>query len=94
MALIISSKIRAKLVEKHSVSKDEVEQCFTTREGKYLIDKREEHLTDPPSQWFIAETYYGRTLKVVFVMDGDNIFIKTAYEANEIEIGIYKRCAK
>ncbi len=94
MALIISSKIRAKLIEKHSVSEEEVEQCFTTREGKFLIDQREEHLTDPPSQWFISETYYGRTLKIVFVMAGEDIFIKTAYEANEKEIHIYRIYAK
>ena len=46
---------------------------------------REEHRTNPPTHWFLAETCYGRLLKVVFVPDtnGKDIYIKTAYEPNE-----------
>jgi len=53
---------------------------------------REEHRTNPPTHWFLAETCYGRLLKVVFVPDtnGKDIYIKTAYEPNETEIRIYR----
>ncbi|RRQ19921.1 BrnT family toxin [Thiohalobacter thiocyanaticus] len=93
MALIVSSRVKAKLIEKHSVSEEEVIQCFATREGGFLKDTREEHLTDPPSQWFVAETYFGRILKVVFIMEDGDIYIKTAYPANSKEIRIYEKYA-
>ena len=74
MAIKISHKIREKLEEKHNVCEDEVVQCFANRDGHYLRDEREEHKSDPPTQWFIAETDYGRKLKVVFVMKDGTVY--------------------
>jgi hypothetical protein len=48
MALIISSKVRTKLANKKPpVTKEEIEQCFVNRTGKYLLDIREEHAENP-----------------------------------------------
>jgi hypothetical protein len=100
MAIVISPRIRKKLEEKHGVSEDEIRQCFANVEGGFIRDTREEHQTDPPSHWFVAETNRRRKLKVVFVarkvlaVDGNEtvqIEIKTAYDANGEEISIYER---
>ncbi len=76
------------------MSEREVEQCFENRDGSFLKDSREAHLTDPPTLWFIAETNKGRLLKVCFVNQENKIFIKTSYEPNSAEIEIYNRKAK
>jgi hypothetical protein len=102
MPLWYSDDVRKKLAEKHKVSEDEVRQCFENREGDYLEDPREEHRTDPPTHWFVAETNRLRVLKVVFVArkikteSGSEIRvdIKTAYPANPTEIDIYNRLGK
>jgi hypothetical protein len=95
MPLVISPKVRAKLVAKvPPVTQSEIEQCFTNRTGIYLIDTREEHESDPPTRWFIAETYFGRKLKVVFVPRLPNIVIRTAYDPNPTEIQIYNKYGK
>ena len=91
MGLVISPKIKEKLRHKHWVNEEEIVQCFASREGRFLIDTREEHRTDPPTHWFIAETSRGRLLKVVFVPIGDEIHIKTAYTPNETEKRIYNK---
>lgn len=92
MSLIISQKIRAKLANKTPpVTEDEITQCFTTRSGVYLRDLREEHQTDPPTRWFISETYYGRMLKIVFIRKDNDVIIKTAYDPNANEARIYKK---
>lgn len=93
MALKCSSAVKQKLAEKHGVSLDEVQQCFANREGGLLEDARENHKTDPPTQWFIAETDYGRCLKVVFILKNGNILLKTAYSPNSKEEAIYSRHA-
>ncbi len=49
MGLVISPKTREKLRKKHCVTEEEVKQCFASREGKFLIDTREEHRTNPPT---------------------------------------------
>lgn len=93
MALKCSSAVKRKLAEKHSVSLEEVQQCFANREGGLLEDTREDHKTDPPTQWFIAETDYGRRLKVVFMLKDGDIILKTAYLPNDLEESIYRRYA-
>lgn len=94
MSLIISSKISQKLEQKHGVSKDDILQCFASREKGFLEDTREDHKTDPPTKWFIGETDFGRKLKVVFVQtDKGDIYIKTAYLANDDEKRIYEKFA-
>lgn len=83
MPLIISAKVLAKLSAKvPPVARDEVIQCFANRTGLYLIDDREEHESDPPTQWFIAETDYGRKLKIAFIVRAKDIYLRSAYDAN------------
>jgi hypothetical protein len=90
--LKISPKVAAKLAAKTPpVTRQEIEQCFANRNGNYLVDPREEHASDPPTRWFIAETDFGRLLKVVFIPLEREIVIRTAYDPNEEERRIYKK---
>ena len=89
MSIVISNKIRDKLLHKHNVTPEEVEQCFANVNGEYILDVREEHRTDEPTYWFIAETNYGRRLKVVFVREHGKIYIRTAFEPNQATIANY-----
>lgn len=91
MALVVSPKIREKLATKHSVTAEEVAQCFANMTGRCLTDTREDHATDPPTLWFIAETDYGRKLKVVFVRKDGDIFLKSAFVPNATELSIYRK---
>ena len=94
MSIHFSDKVRLKLAVKHNIQPHEVEECFCNREKGFLTDTREDHKTNPPTQWFIAETDYGRELKVVFIlMDNGEIFIKSAFTPNAIEKDIYDRHA-
>ncbi len=94
MALIVSPKIRAKLADKHSVSIDEVKQCFANRCGNYLEDEREDHKSDPPTLWFVAETDFGKKLKVCFICESGNIYLRTAFPADPESISIFERHGK
>lgn len=91
MGIKISDRILEKLAQKHNVKAEEVAQCFANRNGRSLRDSRAKHQTNPPTQWFIAETDYGRRLKVVFIRDGSDIEIKSAFEPNPEELRIYKK---
>ena len=92
MALVISHGVLAKLAAKvPPVTRAEIEQCFANRTGIYLFDLREEHASDPPTRWFIAETYYGRKLKVAFIQKGEDVVIRSAFEPNEQEMRIYTK---
>lgn len=91
MKLIISQRVRSKLQDKHNVSEKEVEECFENRMGRDLFDTREEHKTDPPTRWFLSCTNHQRLLKVGFVPSKKGMEIKTAYDANQTEISIYKK---
>ncbi len=94
MPVQISPAVRQKLADKHQVTAEEITQCFANRSGKSLLDNREEHRTDPPSKWFIAECDNARKLKVVYVVVGKGVIeIKTAYDPNEDEIRIYNKLA-
>lgn len=93
MALKCSPAVKQKLAQKHGVSLEEVQQCIANRDGNLLEDSREEHQTDPPTQWFIAETDFGRHLKVAFILKQGDVIVKTAYEPNGTEERIYKRFA-
>lgn len=102
MAIVISDRVRRKLIDKHNVSEDEIRQCFMNGGEHFFRDPREEHQTDPPSHWFVAETNQRRKLKVVFLarkvqaLDGQKveIHIKTAYPANAEEIALYERLSR
>lgn len=73
---------------------DEIRQCFANLDGKMLYDTRATHLTDPLTRWFIAETNYGRELKIAFIEREGNLHIKTAYEPNEVERRVYAEANK
>ena len=89
MDLFVSPGVREKLETKHGVTIGEVEECFANREGKVLDDLRERHRTQPPTRWFIARTDDGRTLKVVFILRGRTIHLRTAFEPEESAIRTY-----
>lgn len=92
---MIAADIRAKLADdQHHVKEGEVHEAFMNREGPYLEDDREEHRTDPPTEWFLSYTDRGRLLKVIFVFQDGNIFLKSAYDANEKTIHIYTERSK
>jgi uncharacterized DUF497 family protein len=81
--------VRTKLRDRHKVTEREVSQCFINRTGGLLEDTREKHKTNPPTEWFIAETNHGRALKICFVQVGTAIHIKSAYPPNAEEVRIY-----
>lgn len=92
MALLISSKVQQKLANKQPpVTVAEIEECFATRSGTLLKDTREQHKSNPATLWFIAETYYGRQLKVVFIPKNGDIIIRSAYSPNKQELRIYRK---
>lgn len=84
--LIISAKIREKIEDPShgQVTEREVRECFMNRCGRVCEDDREEHRTDPPTQWFVAPTHVGRLLKIVYVEDDENIYLKSAYPATRV----------
>ncbi|TVL14775.1 DUF4258 domain-containing protein [Shewanella algae] len=94
MKLLISKAIQKKLLEKHNVSPKEVFECFFNRTHSFLIDKREEHKTDPITKWFVSETDVGRKLKVCFIETKDGIAIKTTFEPKPGVISLYFKVAK
>jgi uncharacterized DUF497 family protein len=87
--LIISPEIQGKLELKHGISRSDVEQCFINRQRSYLLDDRLDHLTEPPTEWFISENDRGILIKVVFVFDNRMIYLKSAFPPNSTEIRIY-----
>jgi len=90
MKFSIAPTIYDKLKNKHQVAETEIEECFLNREHNHLIDTREEHATDPPTQWFISQTDKGRLLKVVWMKDDVlGIVIKSAFEPSSETIGYY-----
>lgn len=93
MPIIIAENIKQKLTDKHNVTEKEVVQCFSNIEGGLLKDTRENHQTLPPTLWFLAPTNGGRYLKIVFIQIDEDVHIKTAYDANDDEIRIYKKFA-
>lgn len=91
--LVITHKVKTKLNQRHNVKESEIIEAFANREKGFLTDSREEHRSDPPTEWFVAETDFGRKLKVCFVNAEGNIHIKTAYTATEQICDIYNRHA-
>ena len=94
MELKISVKVAAKLIQKHNVVREEIEECFATRPKGYLADIREDHQTNPPTLWFISETYKGRSLKIAFMIIEGDIVIKTAFKPSDQDIHCYNKFAK
>ncbi|MEI2429178.1 hypothetical protein RDV84_23200 [Lysobacter yananisis] len=79
----ISPGVAEKLRTRHSVTSDEIAECFANRTGKFFEDTRAGNITNPPTYWFVADTDTGRKLKVVFVRHVDYFAIKTAYEPTD-----------
>ena len=95
MKLIISQGVRTKLSSKKPpVSEMEIVECFSNRSRTYLIDTRAKNLTNPLTRWFIAETNFGRKLKVAFIPTQAGVEIKSAYDPNEVELRIYATKSK
>lgn len=92
--LVISQKIESKLLDRHGVTVEEVRECFANCVGGLLTDNREEHKTNPPTEWFIAETNRGRRLKVIFVEDNGSVYLKSAFAPNGDEERMYAKVAK
>ena len=92
--LIISPAILEKLQTKHDVSRRDIEQCFDNRIGDYLEDADEDHQTDPPSLWFVAPTNCDQLLKIIFVFQDGNIYVKSAFPANAKAIKLYETHGK
>lgn len=92
MILHISDEIEKKLRDRHGVDQFDILQCFGNQTRSALIDEREEHKTDPPTQWFISETDSGRLLKIVFIqLTVLDVVIKSAYEPDPDEERIYQK---
>lgn len=99
MPLFISPAVRKKLAAKHNVTEDEIRQCFLNLDGVYLRDRREQHDTDPPTWWFIAETNRCRLLKVAFIARSietskgpvTQTEVKTAFPPDAEDIECWKR---
>lgn len=89
MEPFISHKVLEKLTSRHKIAASEVFECFANRTGPPLVDTREKHLTNPPTQWFIAQTDMGKKLKIVYIPSSDGPIIKTAYPPNAMELHIY-----
>lgn len=86
----VSPSVENKLHVKHGVTIQEVFECFANREGRMVLDIREEHRTDPPTRWFVAETNRGRRLKVLAILEDDgHIIIKSAFDAKPNIIALY-----
>ncbi len=95
MNLIVRPAVLLKLKTKHYVTIAEVEECFLNQTKDFLEDDRTEHLTMPPTRWFISETDKGRVLKVVFVEQPPQVYeLKTAYEPSPEEERIYDKYAQ
>lgn len=95
MPLIISEDVRKKIAadDHGGLTVEEVEQCFQNHCGPYCTDSREDHRTNPPTQWFVAETNRRRRLKIMFVREGSDIYLKSAYPASDEVTRIFKKYA-
>ncbi|HGM5493476.1 hypothetical protein ACUNEV_26590 [Serratia sp. IR-2025] len=94
MTIVISEEIEDKLRIKHQVTEKEVQEALANCTGNLLIDNREQHRTNPPTNWIIAETNQRRELKICFIIIDGDIHIKSAFEPNEQERTIYAKHGK
>lgn len=96
MGLIISERIMAKIAEDDhgNISPKEVQECFDNHCGGFCTDDRESHKTNPPTLWFVSETNQRRKLKITYVRDGSDVFLKSAYLATAQVTHIYERYCK
>ena len=55
MEFVISPKVAGKLAEREITAR-ECEECFENRDGRFIVDARENNRTDPSTLWFLAIT--------------------------------------
>jgi hypothetical protein len=77
---VISPEIEEKLRAKHNVEVSEVYECFLNRHGPFFLETRPEHVTDPATYWFVADTDKQRTLFIAFVHYPTYFAIKSAFD--------------
>lgn len=88
----ISARVTEKLSTKHGgITHQEITECFLNRCGKFYLDTREDHRTNPPTYWFVSETDKGRKLKVVFMRYPDHFRIKSVFEPTDGSDALYER---
>lgn len=96
--MIIPPAILAKIgqADHGSVTAAEVEQCFLNHCGKYCTEHRPERQASSgaPTYWFVGETNHRRRLKVMFVLENGNNYLKSAYPATASVEMKYQRFAK
>lgn len=92
MNIFISNATREKIKTKHGLTEREIIEAFSNRDGKALVDDREEHKTDPRTLWFVAETNHGVKIKVAYVLYPDGlVHIKSAYKPSAKVIALYNK---
>jgi hypothetical protein len=95
MNLTVSPSVLQKIKTKHDITEEQIYECFYNRTHGFLIDSREEHKSDPPTNWFISETDCGLRLKVCFIQIGTEIKLKTAFvPTNPNTVEMYYRMAE
>lgn len=98
MALIISKSVAEKIAndDHGNITEKDVRECFENHCGRYAYDKRPQHLDrhGNPSPWFVAETNHRRKLKIMFVREGSDVELKSAYPATSQVEDLYRRIAK
>lgn len=98
MNIVISKAIEAKIgADDHdNITPKEVFECFENHDGRYCFDSRPQHLDDAgqPVPWFVAETNHRRALKITFVSEHGNNYLKSAYPATDDVKRIYSKYAK
>jgi len=90
IAPVIARKIA--LPDHGSITEREVIECFENHDGRLCWDSRPQHLDRKgrPSPWFVAQTYRGRWLKIMFVREGHTIHLKSAYPATAVVQQIFE----
>lgn len=78
-----------KLTTKHNVSVREIGEAFMNMNGPILKEMRPEHVTNPPTMWFLSRTDKGRILKIVYLLVSGEVTIKSAYEPKQPTINYY-----
>lgn len=99
MALIISPKIEAKIAgdDHGNITRAEVEQCFENNCDGYCVEARPEHQpkgSGSETTWFVGETNLRRRLKVVFVTEHGDVYLKSCFPANAEQERRYKQHRK
>ena len=88
-----SPRVFQKLKSKHGVTEKEFRECFNNSDGRSLEDTRPDHISDPITLWFIAQTDAGRELKICYMFEDNTVSIKTAYQPNSEEKRIFEKYA-